>query len=78
MFIVPTRTPGVEIVHNVKVMGDDHAGDGGMHAHIRYNPVRVPHDAMLGLPREGFKARLGGGRVHHAMMTIGKRQRAST
>lgn len=47
MFIVPTRTPGVEIVRNVKVMGDDHAGDGGMHAHIRYNPVRAPHDAML-------------------------------
>jgi len=79
MFIVPTDTPGVEILRNVKVMGDDHAGDGGIHAYIRYNKVRLPLDAMLGGPGEGFKvaqARLGGGRVHHAMRTVGKCQRA--
>ncbi len=79
MFIVPRDTPGVEILRNVKVMGDDHAGDGGIHAYIRYDKVRVPRDAMLGQPGEGFKvaqARLGGGRVHHAMRTVGKCRRA--
>ena len=79
MLIVPTDTPGVEILRNVKVMGDDLAGDDGIHAYIRYNKARVPLDAMLGQPGEGFKvaqARLGGGRVHHAMRTVGKCQRA--
>lgn len=79
MLIVPTDTPGVEILRNVKVMGDSHDADEGIHAYIRYNRVRVPLDAMLGLPGEGFKvaqARLGGGRVHHAMRTVGKCQRA--
>lgn len=79
MFIVPSDTAGVEIVRNVKVMGDDHGGDEGIHAYIRYNRVRVPLDAMLGGPGEGFKvaqARLGGGRVHHAMRTVGKCRRA--
>ncbi|MDP3674960.1 MAG: acyl-CoA dehydrogenase family protein [Novosphingobium sp.] len=79
MFIVPTSTPEVEFIRNVKVMGDDHAGDGGIHGYMRYNKVRVPVDAMLGGPGEGFKvaqARLGGGRVHHAMRTVGKCQRA--
>ena len=79
MFIVPTDTPGVEFVRNVKVMGDDHAGDGGIHGFMRYNKVRLPADAMLGGPGEGFKvaqARLGGGRVHHAMRTMGKCRRA--
>lgn len=79
MLIVPTATPGVEILRNIKVIGDGHAGDNGIHGYIRYNQVRVPLDAMLGLPGEGFKvaqARLGGGRVHHAMRTVGKCQRA--
>ena len=79
MFIVPRRTEGVEFVRNVKVMGDDHAGDGGIHGYMRYDKVRVPADAMLGGPGEGFKvaqARLGGGRVHHAMRTVGKCRRA--
>lgn len=79
MFIVPRRTEGVEFVRNVKVMGDDHAGDGGIHGYMRYDKVRVAADAMLGGPGEGFKvaqARLGGGRVHHAMRTVGKCRRA--
>lgn len=79
MLIVPTDTPGVEILRNVKVMGDSHDTDEGIHAYIRYDRVRVPLDAMLGQPGEGFKvaqARLGGGRVHHAMRTVGKCQRA--
>ncbi|TXH12219.1 MAG: acyl-CoA dehydrogenase, partial [Gammaproteobacteria bacterium] len=79
MFIVPTDTPGVEILRNVKTLGDSHHADDGTHAYIRYNKVRVPLDAMLGQQGEGFKvaqARLGGGRVHHAMRTVGKCQRA--
>ncbi|MEZ5709921.1 MAG: acyl-CoA dehydrogenase family protein [Blastomonas sp.] len=79
MFIVPRDTPGVEILRNIKVMGDSHDGDDGIHGYMRYNRVRVPLDAMLGGPGEGFKvaqARLGGGRVHHAMRTVGKCQRA--
>jgi acyl-CoA dehydrogenase len=79
MFVVPADTPGVEIVRNVKVMGDDPHGDDGIHGYMRYNEVRVPLDAMLGGPGEGFKvaqARLGGGRVHHAMRTVGRCQRA--
>ncbi|MEQ9663278.1 MAG: acyl-CoA dehydrogenase family protein [Parasphingopyxis sp.] len=75
MLIVPTDTPGVEIIRNVKTLGDHHALDTGIHAYIHYDKVRVPLDAMLGGPGEGFKvaqARLGGGRIHHAMRTVGK------
>lgn len=79
MLIVPTDTPGVEFIRHSQTMGDSHGQDDGIHAYIRYNQVRVPLDAMLGGPGEGFKvaqARLGGGRVHHAMRTVGKCQRA--
>lgn len=78
MFIVPADTPGLDIVRNVAIAGDTDP-DNGHHAHIRYNQVRVPLDHMLGQPGEGFKvaqARLGGGRIHHAMRTVGKCQRA--
>jgi acyl-CoA dehydrogenase len=46
----------------------------GTEGYIRYNQVRVPLDAMLGAPGEGFKvaqSRLGGGRIHHAMRVVG-------
>ena len=79
MLIVPTDTPGVEFIRHSQTMGDSKGEDDGTHAYIRYNKVRVPLDAMLGGPGEGFKvaqARLGGGRVHHAMRTVGKCQRA--
>ncbi len=78
MFIVPADTPGLEIIRNVAIAGD-YDPDDGHHAHIRYDGVRVPEDHMLGAPGEGFKvaqARLGGGRIHHAMRTVGKCQRA--
>ena len=77
MFIVPRETPGIKIIRNVPTMAE--RPDGGMHAYIRYEKVRLPLDAMLGGPGEGFKvaqARLGGGRVHHAMRTVGKCRRA--
>ena len=79
MLIVPTGTQGIEFIRHSQTMGDTKGADDGTHAYIRYNRVRVPLDAMLGGPGEGFKvaqARLGGGRVHHAMRTVGKCQRA--
>jgi acyl-CoA dehydrogenase len=78
MFIVPAETPGIEILRNVAIAGEPDPEDG-QHAHIRYNGVRVPRDHMLGGVGEGFKvaqARLGGGRIHHAMRTVGKCNRA--
>jgi len=78
MFIVPTETPGIEILRNVAIAGDTDP-ENGHHAHIRYNQVRIPLDHMLGERGGGFKvaqARLGGGRIHHAMRTVGLCQRA--
>jgi acyl-CoA dehydrogenase len=77
MFIVPAETPGIVIKRNVPGMND--AEDEGTQAHLRYERVRVPSDAMLGKPGEAFKvaqARLGGGRIHHAMRTVGVCNRA--
>ncbi|RLV47454.1 acyl-CoA dehydrogenase [Nocardioides mangrovicus] len=74
MFVVPRHTTGVEIVRNVATFVES-ADDDGTHAYVRYTDVRVPLDHMLGGPGEGFKvaqARLGGGRIHHAMRTVGR------
>jgi len=72
MFVVPTDTPGVEIIRDVRVFG--HHEREGTHAYIRYDNVRVPADHLLGEVGEGFavaQTRLGGGRIHHAMRTVG-------
>ncbi len=79
MFIVPAETPGIEIKRNVATMAERDDLDEGIHGYIRYREVRVPADAMLGGPGQGFRvaqARLGGGRVHHAMRTVGACRRA--
>jgi acyl-CoA dehydrogenase len=79
MFIVPAETPGIEIIRNVATVNERDELDEGTHGYIHYNQVRLPLDAMLGAPGEGFKvaqSRLGGGRVHHAMRVVGKCQRA--
>ena len=79
MFIVPAETPGIEIKRNVSTMAERDDLDEGIHGYLRYHEVRVPADAMLGGPGQGFKvaqARLGGGRVHHAMRTVGQCRRA--
>jgi acyl-CoA dehydrogenase len=79
MLIVPAETAGIEIIRNVSTVNERDELDEGTHGYIRYHQVRVPADHMLGRPGEGFKvaqARLGGGRVHHAMRTVGKCQRA--
>ncbi len=77
MFLVPTDTPGVNVVRNVG-LGYEAEGEG-THALIHYEDVRVPADAMLGDEGQAFAAaqvRLGGGRIHHAMRTIGLAQKA--
>src|SRR5690606_11196512 len=51
----------------------------GTHAYIRYENVRVPKENLLGGRGEAFvvaQTRLGGGRIHHAMRTVGMAQRA--
>jgi len=71
MFIVPIETPGIEIVRNVAVGYESE----GAHAYIRYTNVKIPRDHLLGAPGQGFivaQTRLGGGRIHHAMRTVGK------
>ena len=75
MLIVPVETPGVEMLRHVGVGSE---GEGA-HAYIRYNNVRVPRDHLLGEIGQGFivaQTRLGGGRIHHAMRTVGKVRRA--
>jgi acyl-CoA dehydrogenase len=71
MFLVPTDTPGIEIIRNVGLAGE-RPGEGS-HAYVRYNNVRVPADNLLGGEGQAFaiaQTRLGGGRIHHAMRTI--------
>jgi acyl-CoA dehydrogenase len=77
MFLVPTDTPGLEVERHIGLIGEHR--DEGMHALIHYNNVRVPVDNLLGNEGEAFviaQTRLGGGRVHHAMRTVGQCQRA--
>lgn len=74
VFIIPRGTPGLEIVRNVGYGDRDPA-----HAYLRFNDVGVPLDHMLGGQGDGFvvaQVRLGGGRIHHAMRTIGKARQA--
>lgn len=77
MFIVPSETPGINIVRNTGV-GTEPRGHGS-HAYIRYENVRIPKTNMLGARGQAFavaQTRLGGGRIHHAMRTMGQLQRA--
>ncbi len=73
MIIVPTDTPGYELVRNIKIMGD--AGSGwASHAELRFHGVRVPVANRLGPEGAGFliaQERLGPGRIHHCMRWIG-------
>ncbi len=78
MIIVPTDTPGFQIVQNTSVMGE--RGQGwASHAEIRYDACRVPQSNRLGAEGLGFviaQQRLGPGRIHHCMRWIGICQRA--
>jgi acyl-CoA dehydrogenase len=73
MIIVPTDTPGYELVRNIPVMG--HAGDNYFsHGEVRFQNCRVPKENLLGGAGFGFaiaQERLGPGRIHHCMRWLG-------
>jgi acyl-CoA dehydrogenase len=72
LLLVPMDTPGLTIERNLPVM--DHQALEG-HAELVLRDMRVPADALLGAEGEGFalaQARLGPGRIHHCMRSIGQ------
>ncbi len=72
MVLVPLDAPGLTIVRNIPIM-HHHATEG--HCELVFRDVRVPVENLLGEEGQGFKlaqARLGPGRVHHCMRTIGQ------
>jgi acyl-CoA dehydrogenase len=78
MILVPKDSPGVSILRSTSVFGYDDGYHGG-HAEIVYDDVRVPIENLLGDEGDGFRIaqeRLGPGRIHHAMRTIGMAERA--
>lgn len=76
MFLVPAETPGIEIERNLAHLGE--APDDGSEGLVHYKDVRVSSSALLGAEGDAFgvaQTRLGGGRVHHAMRSVGGAQR---
>ncbi len=73
MIIVPTNTPGYNLVRNIPVMG--HRGsDYASHGEILFQSCRVPQENRLGPEGHGFimaQERLGPGRIHHCMRWLG-------
>src|SRR5438046_109512 len=72
MIVVPTDTPGVDIVRDVPTMGEPEVQFGryGNHSEVYYRDARVPYENLIGKEGEGFvlaQKRLGPGRIHHCM-----------
>jgi acyl-CoA dehydrogenase len=78
MVLVPLDTAGVDIERSTTVYGYDDGPHGG-HGVIHYDHVRVPRENLLGPQGGGFmmaQARLGPGRIHHCMRSLGIAERA--